>query len=161
MSDRTERVAFYTDPETKRQLEKDADRADATLSTDVHNLVEQQLEADTREQRYRELNAEERLESLIADIKDIQARAGVYAVANWELLKQDHPDTVRQEALSTGSRRLHDPDSSTADPTDSTDVDERENQDETLREGERQEAEPYQEYEADSEDTGNIFDKLR
>ena len=108
--DRTERVTTYVDIETKQQLEKDADRADVTLSTHVHDLVGRQLEADTREQRYRELNAEERLESLISDIKDIQARAGVYAIANFELLKQDHPDSLRQEALSTGSRRLHDPD---------------------------------------------------
>jgi len=146
MSNRTERVAFYTDPETKRQLEKDADRSDTTLSTHVHGLVEQQLEADTREQRYRELNAEERLESLVADIKDMQARMGVYAIANFELLKQDHPDTVRQQALSTGSRRLRDPDLPAADRDDSaddTDTDDPDPDDVVEQGG------------------GNIFDELR
>ena len=130
---RTERVAFYTDYGTKRQLEKDAERADKTLSTHLHDLVQREQQRDTTEQRYRELNAEERLESLIADIKDIQARTGVYAVANFELLKRDHPDSLRQEALSTGSRRLRDPDPPAAHRDD---VDE-------------------------SEDSGNIFDELR
>ena len=79
---------------------------------------------ETTEERMRELNAEERLEALVADIKEIQSRAGVYAVANFELLKQQYPDGVRQQALETGSRRLRDPSVIPAPVTDeNTDAD--------------------------------------
>ena len=153
---RTERVAFYTDAETKRQLEKDADRDDKTLSTHLHDLVQREQQRDTTEQRYRELNAEERLESLIADIKDIQARAGVYSVANWELLKQEHPDALRQKALSTASRRLRDPDAPAADSEGA------DKSDPTPRTAGSHEAEPYQDVdEAEGESERNIFDELR
>ena len=106
---RTERITTYVDIETKEQLEKDADRAGKSVSTHVHDLIEREQRRDTTDQRLRELNAEERLEGLIADIKDIQARAGVYAVANFELLKQEYPDPLRRQALAAGSRRLRDP----------------------------------------------------
>ena len=122
---RTERITTYVDVETKQQLEKDADGAGKSVSTHVHDLIEREQRRDTTDQRLRELNAEERLEGLIADIKDIQARAGVYAVANFELLKQEYPDPLRRQALAAGSRRLRDPGPPEIDPSgDDDDEDE-------------------------------------
>ena len=152
---RTEPITTYVDVETKEQLEKDADRAGKSVSTHVHDLIEREQRRDTTDQRLRELNAEERLEGLIADIKDIQARAGVYAVANFELLKQEYPDPLRRQALAAGSRRLRDPGPPAIEPTGEGD-DEDESQTDSREQQDRNSDDPTV-----IDKNYNIFDDLR
>jgi hypothetical protein len=122
-------VTFYVTAETHSALKDEARQADDTLSTYVHGLVQGSRHAETLEEKARELNAEERIEQLLAegkdelrsiarsveqrndDVADMVARAGTYSIVNFELLKRAHspPETWIDDAFGTGSRRLRKP----------------------------------------------------
>ncbi|WP_254547194.1 hypothetical protein [Halomarina pelagica] len=113
-------LTLYVEQETKDQLHREADDRGLSLSAYCHQLLDQARKEDAQEELAEELNAEQRLREIAttateelqqtaADIRDMNAKLGVYAVANWELLKQEHPDSLRQEALRTGRRRLRTP----------------------------------------------------
>lgn len=109
-------ITFYVEKSEAESLRREADRQDKSLSTHVYDLVTAERDRKTSDERLRELNAEERIEGLLADVRDLHAdmsnmtaRAGVYSIANFELLKRDHTDSLRQDALDTGSQRLRKP----------------------------------------------------
>ena len=109
-------ITFYVEETEAESLRREADRQDKTLSTHVYDLVTAERDRKTADERLRELNAEERIDGLLADVRDLHAdmaamtaRAGTYSIANFELLKRDHPDSLRQDALDTGSRWLRTP----------------------------------------------------
>lgn len=127
-------ITLYVEQETKDQLHREADDRGLSLSGYCHQLLDQARKEDAQEDLAEELNAEQRLLEIAAtateeieqtadDIRDMNAKLGVYAVANWELLKESHPDSLRQEALRTGRDRLRTPlDEHTVDVTPDRDA---------------------------------------
>jgi hypothetical protein len=64
-----------------------------------------------------EVHAEERIQELTTiavdeiretatEMRELNAKTGAYAAANFELLKGDYKDATRRDALATGSRRM-------------------------------------------------------
>lgn len=117
---RDQRITIYVSDEEKRHLEAEAEEAGESVSSYVYKLMQRQRKAEAVDQAATDLSAEEKIESMVADardeieqvaddIRDLNARAGVYSVANFELLKHSFPDAQRADALSTGARRLRQP----------------------------------------------------
>lgn len=124
---RTEPITFYLTAEEKQALQREADDADESLSSHVTRLVRRQRQLDAEEEISENLNPEERLleiareatdqiedsvaevEHAATDLRDMQARSGVYSIANFELLKDGYADPRRQDALRTGRNRLRQP----------------------------------------------------
>lgn len=190
---RDNQLTVYIEDDLKQELERNADEEDQTVSTYAANLLERQLQSDATDQIEREQNAEERLNELIAlgkdeltrmgtevaelqqDIRELHAKTGVYAVANWEVLKQGVDDDARRAALSTGSQRLRDDcDPAEAEPAGETAqtsaTDERQGPFERMNEVDsasqnderRSLDERLGEEDADeTDDDGSIFDDLR
>ena len=190
---RDNQLTVYIEDDLKQELERNATEEDQTVSTYAANLLERQLHADATDQIEREQNAEERLNELIAlgkdeltqmgteitelqqDIRELHAKTGVYAVANWEVLKQGVDDDARRAALSTGSQRLRDDhDPADAEPVGETDetaaTDDRQGPFERMNEAtdatqdddRRSLDERLGEEDADNtDDDGSIFDDLR
>jgi hypothetical protein len=113
-------ISVYVSENEKSHLKSEANEEGETLSSYVYKLAQAERKRRGVEKAATDLSAEERIEALIADAtdtleeiakdtKDLNARAGAYSVANFELLKQNHPDARRKEVLQTGSRRLRYP----------------------------------------------------
>ena len=126
-------ITLYVEQETKDQLHREADDRDLSLSAYCLQLMDQARQADAQEELSEELNAEQRLLEIAAtateeieqtaeEMRDMNAKLGVYTIANWELLKNSHPDNLRQDALRTGRNRLRTPlDDHTVDASESPD----------------------------------------
>ena len=110
-------ITMYGDASTKAELEARAEEANQSVSRYCLQVLRDHLD----EEQSREIDAETRVEQAMEeivsigkdelrqtarDIASMNARMGVYSIANWELLKQQHPDAARRDALSAGSRRL-------------------------------------------------------
>ena len=126
---RTNRVDVYVSDSDLSRLEREADEADMSLSGYCMSLIERQWEAEDVEAAADRMDAEEKVEQIVADardeltsiardveqrnedVADMTARAGSYSIANFELLKDAHdPAEARKaETLLTGSRRLREP----------------------------------------------------
>lgn len=190
---RDNQLTVYIEDDLKQELERNADDEGMTVSTYAANLLERQLHTDATDQITREQNAEERLNELIAlgkdeltqmgteiadlqqDIRELHAKTGVYAIANWEVVKQGVDDDTRRAALSTGSQRLRDErDPADAEPETDSDTaesgDERQGPLERIREAddtdetdERRSLDERlgKEDTDESDDDGSIFDDLR
>lgn len=169
---RDNQLTIYVEDDLKQELERNAADEDQTVSTYAASLLERQLQADATDQITREQDAEERLNELIAlgkdeliqmgteitelqqDIRELHAKTGVYAVANWEVLKQGVDDDARRDALSTGSKRLRDD----RDPADAEPGSDESGDDDDDREGP---LERIREADDSTDDDRNIFDELR
>lgn len=114
---RDEQLAFYVSERMKNEVDRQAEAADLTRSEYLYRLVADALEREASDEFAQEIDAEARIQELIQiaadqmtqateEMRDMNAKAGAYAAANFELLKTDHKDAVRRDALSTGSRRL-------------------------------------------------------
>jgi hypothetical protein len=117
MGSRTEQVTIYVTEERKTELEQRADDQDDSLSGIINGMIDQQLQQDAQDAIASEARAEERIQELIQvgteemtdiarEIRDMNAKFGAYSIANFELMKHDHTDHVRKQALSTGARRI-------------------------------------------------------
>jgi hypothetical protein len=110
-------LTVILDDHEKREIRERADDADTSMSDWAATAVRQRL----ADQSAREISAETRVEEAMQEIvalgKDeirrtarqiagMNARMGVYSIANWELIKREHADAKRRDALSVGSRRL-------------------------------------------------------
>lgn len=114
---RDRKITFYVTEETGEKLDREADAADETLSGYVNDVVQDHLRRKATDELEDHVHAEDRIRALTAEasdevrqatreIADMNAKMGAYAVATFELLKDDHKDARRREALSTGARRL-------------------------------------------------------
>lgn len=133
-------ISVYVSESEKNHLKSEADDEGETLSSYVYKLAQAERKRRGVEKAATDLSAEERIEALIADdtdtleeiakdTKDLNARAGAYSVANFELLKQNYPDARRKEVLRTGSRRLRYPLEEHADLQVTSDEDENDQDD--------------------------------
>ena len=112
-------ITSYVDETTKIEIEKIADKNDVSESKVIRKLVKAQLQQNHENRLSAQSQAVQNLEKLIhqgteemeivaEDIRDINAKTGVYAVALFELLKQNHSQNEIQQALQTGASRLRD-----------------------------------------------------
>ena len=126
---RTNRVDVYVSDSDLSRLEREAEDADMSLSGYCMSMIERQWEAEDAEAAADRLEAEEKVEQIVADardeltsiardverrnedVADMTARAGSYSIANFELLKDefDPAESRKAETLLTGSRRLRSP----------------------------------------------------
>jgi len=153
---RDREITFYSDEQTLREIDELADEQGTTRSTLVFELVREGLRREREGAVSAETRAAERLQDLLDDgltdmedtaqqMQDLNAKTGVYAVAAFELVKQDHGEAAIREALQTGARRLRDDDiddlASDEDDGQATPSDDGDDQDtggldfEALREG--------------------------
>lgn len=117
MADNDARISLYTDLATKKELEERAEEQDQALSKYCMSVLRDHLDDERAAEIDAETRVEEAMQEIVALGKDelrrtarqiagMNARMGVYSIANWELIKQEYPDAQRRDALSTGSRRL-------------------------------------------------------
>ena len=132
MAKRDQAINTYVSETTKKEVQERARQADKSVSTYVADLLRREMQREASDNLAAETRAEERLEELIAlgkdemrqtarEIADMHAKTGTYAAANFELLKREYNDTLRRDALSTGSRRLREPLDETLTNLDSAD----------------------------------------
>ncbi|NKE37905.1 hypothetical protein GWG54_19320 [Natronococcus sp. JC468] len=158
---RDQPISLYVTESEKKQLQAEADAADETLSSYLYKLIQKQRQAEELDKAATELNAEERIEAMIAeatdtleetaeDIRDIHARAGTYPLVNFRLLQRQFrvPEPWIDEEFSRASRKLrvpfnqHDPLEGIPAPSDSDDRNETDHQ-------------------RDDDTTGNLENRLR
>lgn len=143
MGGRDTQITVYVTDERKAELKQRADEEDTSMSGIINDMIDRQFQQDAQDAIASETRAEERIQELITvgteqmvdtakEIRDMNAKFGAYAIANFELMKQDRSDHVRQKALDTGARRLRqdldasiqeigeDPSSTTADTEPAT-----------------------------------------
>lgn len=120
MAKRDQAINTYVSETTKKEVQERAREQDKSVSTYVADLIRHEMQREATDNLSSEIRAEERLEELIAlgkdemretarEIAEMHAKTGTYAAANFELLKRDHKDALRRDALSTGSRRVREP----------------------------------------------------
>lgn len=128
MSNRTEQVKAHVTPETKRELEREAETRDLSISQLANEYIERGLRQDREDELSAETRAAQQLrdtidrgldefEQIARDMREMQARSGAHTVATFELLKQDYPEQRIQQAFRTGRDRLRED----VDPADVTD----------------------------------------
>lgn len=117
MGGRSERITVYVTEERKAELEQRADEQDESVSGLINECIDRRFQQEAQEAIASEVRAEERIQELMTlgkeelvetakEIRDMNAKFGTYAIANFELMKQEHTDYARKEALRTGARRL-------------------------------------------------------
>lgn len=117
MSGRTHQITIYVTAERKTELQQRADDRDDSVSGVINDMIERQLQHEAQDVIASETRAEERIQELVslgveemaataAEIRDMNAKFGTYAIANFEMLKRDHSAHVRKTALTTGARRI-------------------------------------------------------
>ena len=163
---------MYVSDSDLSRLEREADEADMSLSGYCMSLIERQWEAEDVEAAADRMDAEEKVEQIVADardeltsivrdveqrnedVADMTARAGSYSIANFELLKDefDPAESRKAETLLTGSRRLRDP--LEDHPDRDLDVDPDEADDENGKSEDEGK-------ESDEDDSRNLIEELR
>ena len=114
---RDEQISIYVTEELKREIDRLAEADDVSRSEYLFQLLADAVEREAADDFAQEINAEARIRELIEiatdemtqateEMRDMQAKAGAYAAANFELMKSDHKDAMRRDALRTGARRL-------------------------------------------------------
>lgn len=117
MGSRSEQITIYVTEERKTELEQRADDEGDSLSGVINDMIDQQLQQEAQDAIASEARAEERIQELIQvgteemtaaarEIREMNAKFGAYAIANFELMKRDRSDHVRKQALSTGAQRI-------------------------------------------------------
>ena len=123
---------MYVTQERKNEIERQAEQEDISVSAYLNRAVGRQLIREAEDEIVTETRAAERLEKLIDrgtrqlrdatdDLRELQAKQGVYTIANFEFLIQDQKQVTINDALSTGARRLRqdiDPIAAQPDPDD-------------------------------------------
>ena len=165
---RPNKVTFYVSDEELSRLDREADDRNMSRSGYVLSAIQRQWKAEDADEAADRMNAEEKVEQIVADardelvgiarsvedrnedVADMTARAGSYSIANFELLKDefDPAEARKAETLLTGSRRLREP--LTEHPDRDLDIDETDKNGET--DGDASEG---------STDAGNLIKELR
>lgn len=114
---RTKNLSIYVTEDEYREIKHEAEQNGESLSGYALRLVRQARRADQLEATADEFDVEARLEELVRDatadveaaaaaLRDMQARMGVYTIANFILQNREYPDPLRREALQNGHERL-------------------------------------------------------
>jgi len=125
----TNRVDMYVSDSTLNRIEREAEEADKSRSKYLRDILQHHWDDSDLEERNDELQLEEKVERIAADardsltriaesveqrnndVADMTARAGVYSIANYEMLKTIHSPSEKRKkkSLLIGSRRLREP----------------------------------------------------
>jgi len=126
---RSNKVTVYVNDEELSRLDREAGERDMSRSAHILATIQRQWLAEDADEAADRMNAEEKVEQIVADardelvgiardveqrnedVADMTARAGSYSIANFELLKDefDPAESRKAETLLTGSRRLRSP----------------------------------------------------
>jgi hypothetical protein len=114
---RDNKLTVYVSDDTLATVERRAQQEDMDVSPYIDTVLRRYFQMEAEEEIAEEVRAAERIEELVAlgkdelseltrEIADMNAKMGAYAAANFELMKQDHEDTMRRDALATGAERI-------------------------------------------------------
>lgn len=117
MTRRENSLVAYVSEDLKQEVKQRAEDEDETVSEYLNRIIRRQLQVEAEDAIASEVHAEERIRELTtiavdeiretaAEMRDLNAKTGAYAAANFELLKSDYKDAIRRDALATGSRRM-------------------------------------------------------
>jgi hypothetical protein len=126
MTEKSERVVTYVTPSTKAAIDQEATNRDVSRAELVRNSLHRELKAEQQERITKTTNAEQRIESLIAEARDatkevseeidratqqyhdLLAINAVYSVGSFRLLGDfgSFSDQQRQAAIESGVNRL-------------------------------------------------------
>lgn len=117
MARRDNQINIYVDEDLHEEIVERADEADCSKSGYVVEVLERHVESQLAIEVNHQSAVERRLEELAAHAAEkitaategLEAgilRAGVYAIATWELVKQDYGEVERRQAIEAGSRRM-------------------------------------------------------
>ncbi len=117
MSNRPNQLSVYVTDERKAEIEQRATEKDTTISRLVNEMIDRSLQQEAQDAIASEVRAEERLREVITlgtetmretttESRELNAKLGIYAVANFELQRRAHSRQVQQEALTTGVERM-------------------------------------------------------
>jgi hypothetical protein len=147
MTKKSEKLEIYMTEQKKQAIKTAAAEADMSVSSWLREAADRRLRAEQQDELLTATEAEQRIERLIAQATDeieaaasglheMQAKTGVYTIANFRLLSTGFSDGMVSDSLSYGSERLRadladlgldapdvDTTSSTADESDTTDKD--------------------------------------
>jgi hypothetical protein len=130
MTEKTERVAVYVTPKTKTAIEQEANSQDVSQAEWIRSLIHRELKSEQQDRITKTTNAEQRIESLIAEARDateqvaeeietatqqyhdLLALNAVYSVGSFRLLGDygGFSDPQRKAAIESGAARLRDTD---------------------------------------------------
>ena len=119
MADRDQKISVYVTEDRKTEIERKAATEDMTISSYLNRLISRQLAMEAENEIASTARAADQLQTLIdrgtrqlrdatEDLQEMNAKMGVYTIANFELMKGAHGQPEIRDALSTGSRRLRD-----------------------------------------------------
>jgi len=135
---RDNKLTVYVADGTKAELERRAQQEGMDVSPYIDAALRRYFTMEAEEEIATEIRAAERIEELVAlgkdeleetarEIAEMNTKMGTYAIANFELLKGEHTDAMRRDALATGAERIREDLSvgqrdfvDAADPADST-----------------------------------------
>lgn len=111
------RVQAYVPADVADVIDKEADRRDVSRSRHISEILEHHVENTVYEETARNMAAERRLQGLIAEGRDqlletmdgtdeMVARAALYSVATFELIKQSYGPEERRRAFQRAADRL-------------------------------------------------------
>jgi hypothetical protein len=134
---RDHRVTAHVTEATRKELERNADEEEMSLSAYINKLLERGLRQEAENEVSANSRAVENLQTQIdegtrqlrdaaKEAKDANRKTGVYGIAAFELLKREYADGVVDDALDTGFDRLRDDD---REPEQSQDNETDDNQD--------------------------------
>lgn len=117
MSNRPNQLSVYVTDERKAEIEQRANEEDTTISRLVNEMIDRYLQQEAQDAIASEVRAEERLREVITlgtetmretttELRELNAKLGIYAVASFELQRRAHSPHVQQEALTTGVERM-------------------------------------------------------
>ncbi|WP_435362309.1 ribbon-helix-helix protein, CopG family [Haloarchaeobius sp. DFWS5] len=117
MARRDNQINVYLDSDLYREIEARADESGQSRSGYIADVLEAHVQNDLTSEVSHETAVERRIEELVAHateevtdatggLEEAILKTGVYSVAAWELVKGDHGEVARQQAVEAGRRRL-------------------------------------------------------
>ena len=114
---RDNKLTVYVSDDTLATVQRRAQQENMDVSPYVDTVLRRYFQMEAEEEIAEEVRAAERIEELVAlgkdelrettrEIAEMNAKMGAYAAANFELMKQDHEDAMRRDALATGADRI-------------------------------------------------------
>lgn len=115
---RDHRVTAHVSEATRKELERNADEEEMSLSAYINKLLERQLLMEAEDEVSSHVRATEQLQRTIdegqrqlrnigKEVENKNRKAGAYGVAAFVLLQREYSEEIVNAAIEAGNRRLH------------------------------------------------------
>lgn len=110
-------ISSYVEDDLNEEIERLAEEADQSKSEFIAETLRNRVHQENIDEVNHETHAERRIEELVGqardevtgatdDLQNYLAVIGVHSIGTWELLKEEHGEVARQQALNKGAERL-------------------------------------------------------